>query len=94
MSDPPVNLGDDAGQILVVPPAWLDGDFAAWLQERMDERGLTQRMLALRSGVNHSTISRLINSNRQPNLSSALALLRVLAAEPVRMESIVHEDAS
>jgi hypothetical protein len=69
-------------QPLVVPSPWLDGSFAAWLRERMTERGMTQRMLAMRSGVDHSTISRLLCEDRQPQLLTALALLSVLGVEP------------
>jgi transcriptional regulator with XRE-family HTH domain len=34
----------------------------------------------MRSGVNHSTISRLIQGDRTPSLTTAIAILRVLAA--------------
>jgi transcriptional regulator with XRE-family HTH domain len=61
----------------------------------MAERGVTQRMVALRSGVSHSTISRLLDQDRRPSLSTALALLRVLGPEPARSERerIFREDA-
>jgi len=76
-----------------VPPAWYEDRFAEWLRERMAERELTQRMLALRSGLNHSTISRLLDQGRRPSLATALALLHVLGPDPVRFEQ-VRKDAS
>ena len=69
-------------QHLTIPSRWLEDDFAAWLQERMELRGMSQRMLALRAGVSHSSVSRLLSGDRSPSLPTALALLRVLAAEP------------
>jgi transcriptional regulator with XRE-family HTH domain len=63
-------------------------------ESRMTERGVTQRMVALRSGVNHSTISRLLDEVRQPTLATAMALLHVLSEEPVRLPHIIREDAS
>lgn len=89
----PRDLIDDSHQPIVVPLAWLEGRFADWLRERMAERGVTQRMLAMRSGMNHSTISRLLDDDRQPTLATAVALLRVLGAEPIPWPRI-REDAS
>ena len=68
-------------QHLTVPDRWLEDDFAVWLQERMEQRGMSQRMLALRAGVSHSSVSRLLTGDRSPSLPTALALLRVLAGE-------------
>jgi DNA-binding XRE family transcriptional regulator len=90
----PRDLIDDSHQPLVVPLAWLEGRFADWLRERMTERGVTQRMVALRSGINHSTISRLLDENRQPTLATAIALLHVLGDEPVRLPRLIQVDAS
>jgi transcriptional regulator with XRE-family HTH domain len=70
-------------QHLTIPPRWLEDDFAAWLQESMKQRGMSQRMLALRAGVSHSSVSRLLSGDRSPSLPTALALLRVLANEPL-----------
>ena len=39
---------------------------------------MSQRQLALQSGVNHSTISRLINGDRMPSLGTATQLARGL----------------
>jgi DNA-binding XRE family transcriptional regulator len=81
-------------QPLTIPPRWLEDDFAAWLQERMEERGISQRMLALRAGVSHSSVSRLLSGDRSPSLPTAIALLRVLAVDPLAFGSPVVEDVS
>ena len=39
---------------------------------------MSQRQLALRSGVNHSTISRLMKEDRMPSLRTATKLARAL----------------
>jgi DNA-binding XRE family transcriptional regulator len=74
-----------------LPSEWLEGRFADWLAERMAERQLTQRMVALRAGVDHATVSRLLRERRQPSLPTALALLRVLGPEPIRGSRFLRE---
>jgi transcriptional regulator with XRE-family HTH domain len=64
-----------------VPYRVLAGDFNGWLREAMAERRMTQRMLAIRAGINHSTISRLLVDGRSPSLRTALAILNVLGPE-------------
>jgi DNA-binding XRE family transcriptional regulator len=81
-------------QHLTIPPRWLEDDFAAWLQERMEERGISQRMLAMRAGVSHSSVSRLLSGDRSPSLPTAIALLRVLATEPMTLVGANLESAS
>jgi transcriptional regulator with XRE-family HTH domain len=44
----------------------------------MRRRGISQRQLAMRSGVNHSTISRLLRGDRSPSLRTATLLARAL----------------
>lgn len=57
-------------------------DFRRWMRRRMATRGITQRQLATRSGVDHSTVSRLIGGSRQdPLLSTALKLVEALLTE-------------
>lgn len=58
--------------------------FNTWLREQLRERGISQRRLAFRAGVNHSTISRLIRSQRVPSLQTAVRLHRALDAEAKR----------
>ena len=47
--------------------------FGSWLSDRMHARRMSQRQLASRSGVNHSTVSRLLRGS-VPTLATALAL--------------------
>jgi ribosome-binding protein aMBF1 (putative translation factor) len=62
---------------LSLPPRVVDGDFGGWLQDAMKTRGISQRVLAMRSGIDHSTISR-IAKGRTPSSPTAVALLSVL----------------
>ena len=52
--------------------------FNLWLRRQMRERRMSQRQLAVLSGVNHSTVSRLLNHDRQPSLETATKLARAL----------------
>lgn len=50
------------------------GAFNDWLQLQLQARKLSQRQLAQKSGVDHSTISRLIRGDRVPSLRTAAML--------------------
>ncbi len=52
--------------------------FNQWLQSQLKARKLTQRQLAQKSGVDHSTISRLMREDRVPSLLTATLLARSL----------------
>lgn len=52
--------------------------FNIWLRRRLRERRMTQRQLAARSGVDHSTISRLLSGDRTPSLATATKLAQAL----------------
>lgn len=52
--------------------------FDEWLRTRLKRRRLSQRQLAERSGVNHSTISRLLTGEHRPTLATATKLARAL----------------
>ena len=52
--------------------------FNAWLRGRLKEKRMSQRQLALQSGVDHSTISRLMKGDRMPSLRTATKLARAL----------------
>ena len=67
-----------SSQPINVPAPILAGDFAGWLRDAMAARGMSQRMLAMLTGMDHSTISRLASGDRVPTLGTALALIRVL----------------
>jgi transcriptional regulator with XRE-family HTH domain len=81
---------------LTIPRRVAEGDFGGWLQEAMADRRMSQRVLAMRSGTNHSTISRLIKGQRAPSLPTALAILRVLLPAPEQapqpVEAATHSE--
>lgn len=52
--------------------------FNVWLRRQLRERRMTQRQLAAMSGVNHSTISRLLTNGRAPSLETATKLAHAL----------------
>src|SRR5579859_1338994 len=52
--------------------------FNTWLRSQLKEKKMSQRQLALQSGVDHSTISRLIKGDRMPSLGTATKLARGL----------------
>jgi transcriptional regulator with XRE-family HTH domain len=49
--------------------------FNLWLHRKMRERRMSQRQLAALSGVDHSTISRLLRQDRIPSLATATKLV-------------------
>ncbi len=57
-----------------------DQAFARWLRAQMRARKMSQRQLAFRSGVDHSTISRLVHGERTPSYRTATRLARGLRA--------------
>jgi transcriptional regulator with XRE-family HTH domain len=52
--------------------------FNDWLRGELRTRRISQRVLALRSGVNHSTISRIVRLDRVPSMGTATKLARAL----------------
>jgi transcriptional regulator with XRE-family HTH domain len=52
--------------------------FGEWLSIQLKARKLSQRQLAERSGVDHSTISRLLRGSRVPSLRTANRLAHSL----------------
>ena len=52
--------------------------FNAWLRSQLKEKKMSQHQLAIQSGVDHSTISRLIKGDRMPSLGTATRLARGL----------------
>ena len=59
--------------------------FNEWLRSQLKAKKMSQRQLALLSGVDHSTISRLIRGDRMPSLGTATKLARGLRE--------IHDDA-
>jgi transcriptional regulator with XRE-family HTH domain len=76
-----------------IPSRVLAGDFAGWLRDAVRARGLSARMVGMRTGVNYSTITRLMNGERVPTLATALALLRFLDTQPASAPSDDKPDA-
>jgi transcriptional regulator with XRE-family HTH domain len=52
--------------------------FREWLALQLRARRMSLRQLALRSGVNVSTVSRIIRGERRPTLRTAVRLARVV----------------
>ncbi len=56
--------------------------FNDWLRRQLKEKRISQRQLAQQSGLNHSTISRLLHGDREPSLGTATKLARGLREIP------------
>jgi transcriptional regulator with XRE-family HTH domain len=56
-----------------------EAQFSDWLQVQLRSRRMSLRQLADRSGVNVSTVSRIVHGKRRPSLRTAIRLSRVLA---------------
>lgn len=52
--------------------------FNVWLRRQLREKRMSQRQLAAFSGVDHSTISRLMSGERAPSLATATKLTKAL----------------
>jgi transcriptional regulator with XRE-family HTH domain len=52
--------------------------FNEWLRDQLKAKKMSQRQLARQSGVDHSTISRLLRGDRMPSLGTAQKLARGL----------------
>lgn len=61
--------------------------FSQWLNAQLKARKLTQRQLAQKSGIDHSTISRLVRGNRIPSLRTANLLAHSLGM-PDRLDGL------
>ena len=76
---------------LHLPQRIVDGDFGGWLRDAMRTRRLSTRAVAMRTGVDHTTISRLMRNAREPVLSTAIALLRVLGRDTAKAPAASEE---
>jgi transcriptional regulator with XRE-family HTH domain len=76
-----------------IPPRIVAGDFSGWLRDAMAARRLSTRALAMRTGLDHSTIYRLALGARAPSLATAVALLRILGADPPRPRVMARRSA-
>jgi transcriptional regulator with XRE-family HTH domain len=52
-------------------PSEVSAGFSKWLAAQLKNKRMTQRQLALFSGVDHSTISRLVRGGRIPSFETA-----------------------
>jgi transcriptional regulator with XRE-family HTH domain len=59
------------------PPA-AGTAFARWLAAELRAQRLSQRALAVRSGVDHSTIARILRGDRIPSLVTATRIVEAL----------------
>jgi transcriptional regulator with XRE-family HTH domain len=58
--------------------------YGNWLATEIARRRISQRSLAARCGVNHSTISRIVSDGVDPNMSTALRIARVVGWPPAQ----------
>lgn len=68
-------------------------DFAPWLAGEMQRQGVSQRLLGQASGVDHSSISRLLNGTRAPLLGTVVVLAKSLGYDLVLVPSGLHRGA-
>jgi transcriptional regulator with XRE-family HTH domain len=75
--------------VMATEPSPSTGTFNAWLQARLKASRLTQRELARKSGVDHSTISRLLRRDRTPMLGTVALLAHALGVpdDPPRSDT-------
>lgn len=66
-------------------------EFATWLATQIQARRISQRQLAERSGVAHSTVSRILAGGRVPSLTTANRLARALGHESVHALEVAHD---
>lgn len=59
------------------------------LKEAIKERGITQKFIYDKVGINKSTMTELVNGKRDPSLQTAYRISKVLG---VKIEDIWYED--
>ena len=57
--------------------------FVAWVRQVMTARRLSQRQVAMLSGIDHSALSRLLQGKRNMSYATAARLYRALHQRPV-----------
>jgi transcriptional regulator with XRE-family HTH domain len=75
---------DPAVDDIRIPKRVIEGDFAGWLRDAMNARRMSARMVGLRTGLNHSGITRLLYGGREPTVATLVALLRLFGDDPAR----------
>lgn len=66
-----------------------ENDFGRNLQRVISVLGLTQGELAAKAGITSAAVSQIINGHREPNLSTIIAILKVV---PVKFEKLMERD--
>jgi len=64
------------------PPDRIDLSFAVWLARHLRRRRISQRELARRAGLDHSTISRILDGSRAPSWSTVQRIALVVGFPP------------
>ena len=73
------SLPDDLRRDANHPVPMGDSDFVAWVRSEMERRGISQRVVARRAGINHSGLSRLLRGGGGTmRYATAVALARAL----------------
>ena len=67
---------------LLLPSRISDGDFGGWLRDAMAEQRISRGTLAMRTGLDRSTISRLLTNGRSPSFDTAIAIIKILRPRP------------
>ena len=62
------------------------------IQRAIDRQNMTQREVAELAGIAHSTINRIINGQVYPNMSTLIAIGRVIGVNPVELALASTED--
>jgi len=72
------------------------GTFNAWVKDMLMAKRLSQRQLAERTGLDHSTISRLIRGQRVPSLRTATSLASALGVPEAvaKLEKMIRPASS
>ena len=65
-----------------VLPRTLDLSFAVWLSRQLRRQRISQRELARRGGLDHSTISRILVGARAPSWSTVQRIAQVVGFPP------------
>jgi transcriptional regulator with XRE-family HTH domain len=60
----------------------IDLSFAIWLSRQLRRHRVTQREVARRSGLNHSTISRILLGHREPSWGTVQRLALAVGYPP------------
>jgi DNA-binding XRE family transcriptional regulator len=89
---PTIEVGKQASQIADPAPAAeqhatslpprLDLSFAIWLSRQLRRQRMSQRELARRGGLDHSTISRILVGARAPSWSTVQRIAQVVGFPP------------